>query len=149
MSFPFPIDGVFGTSSLSHTPLSPASSIPDISMPVFSLMASVMLILLKGGLRLMSLFPYIISVFQWGFNAAFFTISSVLLIDNRKRPDRFTKKCKFIHMNSCFAHLGFKNMTFHADNITDIKKMFKNSIIHSFIFPGADIITTKIDLDSS
>jgi len=71
------MDAVFGTSSLSHTLLSAASSIPDMSMPVFSFNGICHADPFKRRVRLMSLSPYNISVFPWRSSTAFFTISSV------------------------------------------------------------------------
>ena len=90
--------------------------------------------------------PHSISEFRIRESIESFTL---LLLDDRQYTERFTQDCKFLCMNGELSCLRNEGITLDTDDITDIKKLLEDGIVHTFVFTGAYFIAFYINLDSS
>ena len=52
-------------------------------------------------------------------------------------------------MNTDFTQLGFESISLNANNIANIEQFLKNCIVQSFIIASANIISSKVELNSA
>ena len=74
---------------------------------------------------------------------------SVNLLHDRKNPQRLAQNGKFLGMNTELAGLGDESEALDADDVTDVKQLLPDCVVHRLVLARADLVSLDVDLDPS
>ena len=73
----------------------------------------------------------------------------VLLLDDRKHPERLAQYCKLLGMDGKLACLGIERISPDTYNITDVKQFLEHGVVHRLVFIRTYLVPLDVHLDAS
>ena len=74
---------------------------------------------------------------------------SVHLLHDRKNPQRLAQDSQFLGVDAELAGLGDEGESLDADDVTDVKELLPDSVVHCLVLARADFVPLDVDLDPS
>ncbi len=73
--------------------------------------------------------------------------NAVNLLYDRENPQGLAQDCQFLGVNAELACLGDEGESLDADDVTDVKQLLPDCVVHRLVLARADLVSLDVDLD--